>query len=64
MIYIENKPSEIKQVNILVKLSCFAPEFTMNIQIPDDEDVNNFIDNFLNSILNEEFKYNVDWELI
>lgn len=49
---------------ILVKLSCFAPAFEMIISIPDDRDSEEYIDEFLDSVLNDEFRYNAEWDFI
>lgn len=47
---------------ILVKPSCFAPEFEMIITIPDGRDAEEYIDELLDGILNDDFKYNVEWD--
>ena len=47
---------------IVVSPSCFAPSFTMEINIPNDRDDEEYIDELLDGILAEEFKYNVEWE--
>ena len=47
---------------ILVKPSCFSPEFEMIIRIPDERDSEEYIDELLDSILNDEFRYNVEWD--
>ncbi len=47
---------------IEVHPSCFAPSFIMEIQIPKDRDDEEYIDEFLDGILSEEFRYNVEWE--
>lgn len=52
----------IKKVE--VSLSCFAPTFVMEIQIPDNRDSEEYIDELLDSVLNDEFKYNVEWNFI
>lgn len=40
---------------ILVKPSCFAPEFEMIIQIPECRDTEEYIDELLEGILADEF---------
>lgn len=49
---------------ISVKPSCFAPEFEMIISIPEDRDTEEYIDELLDCILNEDLRYNVDWDFI
>ena len=49
---------------ILVKSSCFAPEFEMIIPIPTDRDDEEYIDELLDRILSTEFRYNVEWDFI
>ena len=49
---------------IEVSLSCFVPTFVMEIQIPNDRDSEEYIDELLDSILDDEFKYNVEWDFI
>ncbi len=49
---------------ILVKSSCFAPEFEMIIQIPEDRDSEEYIDELLEGILADEFRYNVEWNFV
>lgn len=47
---------------VLVKPSCFAPEFEMAITVPEGRDPEEYIDELLDSILNDEFRYNVEWD--
>lgn len=49
---------------ILVKPSCFAPEFEMIIPIPDNRDAEEYIDELLDAILADEFRYNVEWDFV
>lgn len=49
---------------ILVKPSCFSPEFEMIIPIPSDRDAEEYIDELLTNILDTEFKYNAEWGFI
>lgn len=49
---------------ISVKPSCFAPEFEMIISIPDDRDAEEYIDELLDGILSDEFRYNVEWDFV
>lgn len=64
MIYLEKmlKANQDKQVKVSVKPSCFVPEFEMTIKIPYDKDSEEYIEEYLNCILDEEFKYNFEWE--
>lgn len=49
---------------ICVKPSCFVAEFEMIISIPDDRDAEEWIDELLDGILSEEFRYNAEWEFV
>lgn len=49
---------------IAVILSCFAPTFIMEIIVPNDRDAEEYIDELLDSILAEEFRYNVEWDFV
>lgn len=49
---------------ISVQPSCFAPEFEMIISIPDGRDSEEYIDELLDAILNDEFRYNVEWDFV
>lgn len=49
---------------IWVKPSCFAPEFEMIIQIPECRDTEEYIDELLEGILADEFRYNVEWDFV
>lgn len=49
---------------IWVKPSCFAPEFEMIIQIPEERDTEEYIDEFLDGILSDGFRYNVEWDFV
>lgn len=64
MIYLEKmlKANQDKQVKVRVKPSCVVPNFEMIIKIPYDRDLEEYIDEYLNRILDEEFKYNFEWE--
>lgn len=50
------------KVWIEVCLSCFAPEIKMEIDVPEDRDKEEYIDELLDSMLNDEFRYNVEWD--
>lgn len=47
---------------IWVKPSCFAPEFEMIIPVPEERDAEEYIDDLLDAILSDEFRYNVEWD--
>ena len=51
-----------KQIRVIP--SCFAPEFLMDISVPPDRDAEEYIDELLDSILSEEFRYNCEWEFV
>lgn len=36
----------------------------MIIPIPDDRDTEEYIDELLEAILNDEFRYNVEWDFV
>ena len=47
---------------IEVTLSCFAPTIIMEITIPDNRDAEEYIDELLDSMLVDEFRYNAEWD--
>lgn len=49
---------------IWVKPSTFAPEFEMIIPVPTDRDDEEYIDELLDGILNDEFRYNIEWDFV
>lgn len=49
------------QVHIWVQPSCFMPEFEMLISVPKDRDKEEYIDELLESLVAEEFRYNLEW---
>ena len=49
---------------IWIKPSCFAPEFEMIIAVPEARDTEEYIDELLDGILREDFRYNVEWDFI
>lgn len=51
-------------MKILVKLSCFAPYVIMDIVVPENRDAEEYIDELLDSILVEEFRYNAEWDFV
>lgn len=51
-------------MKIELTLSCFAPTIIMEVEIPQDRDAEEYIDELLESILAEEFRYNAEWDFI
>ena len=49
---------------ILVRPSCLAPEFEIIISVPEDRDAEEYIGELLDSILNEDLRYNVEWAFV
>lgn len=49
---------------IWVCVSCFIPAFRMIIPIPKDRDSVEYIDEFLDCILNEDLRYNAEWDFV
>lgn len=47
---------------INVKLSCFAPDIQMIINVPAERDAEEYIDELLEAILNDEFRFNCKWD--
>lgn len=47
---------------ISVKPSCFIPKFEMIILVPDNRDSEEYIDELLDGILNDDLRYNVEWD--
>ena len=66
---LDYKEIKIRGNNIMSKkieltLSCFAPTIIMEIEIPQDRDAEEYIDEFLESILAEDFRYNTEWNFM
>lgn len=49
---------------IELTLSCFTPTIVMEIKIPHDRNAEEYIDELLEGILAEEFRYNAEWNFI
>lgn len=49
---------------IVLKPDCFHPECKMEIAIPSGRDAEEYIDEYLDSILSENIRFNVEWEFI
>lgn len=47
---------------ITVYPSCFTPEFDMIIPVPDGRDAEEYIDELLDSLLNDDLRYNIEWD--
>ncbi len=41
-----------------------CPEFEMIIPVPTDRDDEEYIDELLDGILNDEFRYNIEWDFV
>lgn len=52
----------MEKATVRVQTSCFAPAFEMIITIPEDRDTEEYIDELLDGILNEDLRYNAEWE--
>ena len=52
------------KTKIELTLSCFAPKIIMEIFVPNDRDAEEYIDELLESILAEEFRYNAEWDFV
>ena len=44
--------------------SCFIKECEMIIDLPDDIDAEECIDSYLDAILNNDLRYNCEWEFV
>lgn len=42
--------------------SCFAPEIVMEINVPENRDAEDYIDELLDSVLRDEFRWNCEWD--
>lgn len=49
---------------IEVTLSCFVRTFIMEIIVPINVDAEEYIDEFLDSILADDFRYNAEWNFV
>ena len=48
-------------MRIWFKPSCFVPVCYMEINVPEYRDAEEYIDEYLDGMLNEEIKWNCDW---
>ena len=46
---------------IIVTPDCFHPDCLMTITVPEGRDPEEYIDEYLESILNDDVRYNVEW---
>ena len=46
---------------ICAEFGCFCPPAIIEITIPPDRDSEEYIDEYLDGILNEDLRYNTDW---
>ena len=44
--------------------SCFVKDFKMIVDVPDNVDAEEEIDSLLDALLNENLKYNCEWEFV
>ncbi len=56
--------SSYGEKNDLGETATFAPEFEMIIPVPTDRDDEEYIDELLDGILNDEFRYNIEWGFV
>ena len=60
-----NLQGEIKvKKKIELTLSCFAPIIIIEIEVPDDRNDEEYIDELLDGMLVDEFKYNAEWDFV
>lgn len=56
--------SQPERMTIVMKPDCFHPECKMEIAIPSGRDAEEYIDEYLDSILSENIRFNVEWEFV
>lgn len=49
---------------ISVNLGCSAPTIIMDIAIPKNRDAEEYIDELLDGILSQEFRYDAEWDFV
>ena len=49
---------------IELKPSCFISPCRMTISVPAEADPEEYIDGFLDAILNDDIRYNAEWEFV
>lgn len=50
--------------SIRMTASCFTPTVTMTFDVPKDRDAEEYIDEYLDAILSEDFRLNCEWEFV
>ena len=50
------------KVKIVFRPCCFTPDCVMEIDVPEYRDVEEYIDEYLDGMLNENIKWNCDWK--
>ena len=53
-----------RSFKIMILFSCFAPFVIMEISVPKEREAEEYIDELLDTILNEEFRFNAEWDFI
>lgn len=53
--------TELKEYTIILTPDCFHPDIKITIFVPDDRDTEEYIDEYLDSILNDNVRYNCKW---
>ena len=46
---------------IVLSPSCFAPDVILEIDVPKDRDAEEYIDELLEAVLADEFRWNCEW---
>ena len=49
---------------ILFRATCFHPEIKITISIPNNCDEEDYIEQYLDSILNTSARYNAEWDFV
>lgn len=52
----------MKKTAIWIRLSRLAPGFEMRIPVPEGRDEEEYIDELLDEIINEDLRFNVEWD--
>lgn len=50
------------EYQIELRPDCFHPDCKMIIPVPNDRDTEEYIDEYLDSILNDDVKLNTEWD--
>jgi len=54
----------VKKHRIRVDLGCFTPGITIEIMVPESYDAEEYIDELLDGILNDNLRYNTEWNFV